>query len=117
MELSIITFVLFFVSVGVINILWLMDIRPFVKQYTGGKAQRLWWNSAIFQDYFLAKKIIREERVKTPSGIRFIEILILVNILFIVSTIIEINWHNQRLEPIVKTPINEVEAQGTQPHP
>ena len=95
MNLTLLTFILIFISGGVIQILWLMDIRPLVKKYTGGKAHGWWWNTAIFQDYFLAKKIIRGEKLKTPSGIRFIEILVIINLGFIIASIIEINWHTQ----------------------
>ena len=36
---------------------------------------------------------------------------------FIDGEIVEENMQNQRLEPIVKTPVDEVEAQSTQAHP
>ena len=91
MDLTLLAFVLILISVGVSHILWLMDIRPFVRKYTGGKAHGWWWQTAIFQDYFLAKKIIRDEKLKTPSGIRFIEILVMINLVFIIASIIEIN--------------------------
>jgi hypothetical protein len=101
------------ISNAACHILWLMDIRPLVKKYTGGKAHGWWWSTAIFQDYALARKIIRPEKIKTPSGMRFIQVLVLINLAFIIASIIEINWHNQKLDPTVKTPVESGNVQGT----
>ena len=73
---------------------WVCGVRPFVKRYTGGKVYGWWLNTAPLQDYILARKIIRGEKIKTPISVRTFDIIISVNLILIALTIIEITWHN-----------------------
>jgi hypothetical protein len=115
MNLPTITFILVFTSVAAIYLLWFSSIRPFIKQFTGGKAHGWWWNTAIFQDYFLAKRIIRKEKIKTPSSIRVIEVLLIVNVVFVLASCIEIRIRNH--QSIVNTPTGLSAGESTRTHP
>ncbi len=53
---------------------WAFGICPFIKQYTGGKTHSLWTNIGIYKDYFLAKKIVKGEKIKTPVSVRLFEL-------------------------------------------
>jgi hypothetical protein len=68
---------------GVAYILWLRDARPLVKKYTGGKSHGWWWQSAIFQDYFLARKIIREKELNIPIGIKLMKSIFILNLMLL----------------------------------
>lgn len=78
------------------NLIWLMETRPLVKRYTGGKAHKLWSGFASWQDYFLAKKIIRGEKLKTPILIRINEILVIGTVVLLILTAVEENMHNNK---------------------
>jgi hypothetical protein len=100
MDLSIIIFFSIFALIGGCYILWLKDVRPFVKKYTGGKAHGWWWQTSIFQDYFLAKRIIKEKGAHTPTGIRLIKAMFIAIIVLVVTFAIQINQHNQSTHSI-----------------
>ena len=97
--------------------IWLMEVRPLVKRYTGGKAHCLWLSTSSLWDYFLAKKIIRGEKLKTPILIRINELLVIGTVIFFALTILETKMHNQRVDPTAKTPVESGNEQGTASHP
>jgi hypothetical protein len=51
-------------------IVWLLDIIPFLKNHPKGRPHGI-TNIAGIQDYFLARKIMREEGLRCPRSIQF----------------------------------------------
>jgi len=74
--------IIIIISAGVTTtVAWAFGICPFIKQYTGGKTHSLWTNIGIYRDYFLAKKIIKDEKLKTPVSVRLFELSLLAIVL------------------------------------
>jgi hypothetical protein len=50
-------------------VVWILDIIPFLKNHPKGKTHGI-TNIAALRDYFLARKIMREEGFSCPISIR-----------------------------------------------
>lgn len=83
------TMALFFVSSALVLlcfnfyalIVWLLDIIPFLKNHPKGRTHGI-TNIAALQDYFSARKIMREDGLRCPISIRFFGLTQVLTLIF-----------------------------------